>query len=127
MSSTIARAQRQPLVERLHAAHRAAVRKAAQDFAHPRARFDAELEQVPAQDDRRRGAMLDAERARALEKPVDRRAVERSRPPEAVRLRDAREQLEVDLLRQPAEGAVADRGCATWRMLRLQVVRDDAR
>ena len=38
--------------------------------------------------------MLDAERARALEKAVDGRAVERARPPVAVRRRDPHEQLD---------------------------------
>ena len=53
--------------------------------------------------------MLDAERARALEEPVHRRAVELPRlASDAVGLRDAREQLEVDFVREPAERAVAD-------------------
>ena len=53
--------------------------------------------------------MLDAERARALEEPVHRGAVERAGlAAQAVGLREPREQLEVHLLRQPPERAVAD-------------------
>ena len=80
-----------------------------QDLADPRTRLQAEREQVPAEQDRRRRAMLDAERARALEEPVHRGAVELSGlAAYAVGLGDARQQLEVDLLREPAERAVAD-------------------
>ena len=45
---------------------------------------------------------------------------------EAVRLGDARQQLEVDLLRQPPERAVADRRRRLEERQRLQVVGDDA-
>src|SRR5689334_21021334 len=47
-----------------------------QDLAHARSRFHPELEHVTAEQHRRRRPMFDAERARALEKPVHRRAVE---------------------------------------------------
>ena len=51
--------------------------------------------------------VLDAERARALEEPVHRRAIERAGAAVAVGLREARQQLEVDFLRQAPERAVA--------------------
>src|SRR4051794_38112981 len=41
-----------------------------QDLADPRSRFDAELEHMTAEQNRCWRAMLDAERARALEKPI---------------------------------------------------------
>src|SRR5579862_8027952 len=53
--------------------------------------------------------MLDAERAGTLEKPVHRTAIEVARlAAQAVGLRDTREQLQVDLVRQSPERAIAD-------------------
>src|SRR5262245_21572660 len=97
-----------------------------QDFAHRRPRLDAEREQMPALDDRFRRRVLDAEGARALQEPLDARAVEASGSPQAVRARDAREQLEIDLLRQPSKRAVADRCRRLEERQRLQMVRDHA-
>src|SRR6185503_3297541 len=69
----------------------------------------AERQQVPAEQQRLRRAVLDAEGARAFEEPVHGGAVEPARRASfAVRLGDPREQLEVDLLRQPSERAVAN-------------------
>ena len=117
--------QRQPLVERLQAPVQLQFVQASEDFAHSWSWFDTEIEQMAAEDDRRRGAMFDAERARPLEKVLDRRAVERSRPSAAVRHGHAREQLEVHFLRKAAVGTVADRGCRLGECVRLQVVRDN--
>ena len=64
---------------------------------------------MAAEQDRLRRTMLDAERARALEKPVHRGAIEAAGlAAEAVGFRDAREQLEVHFVREPPERAVAD-------------------
>src|SRR5262245_36518084 len=64
---------------------------------------------MPAQENRRRRSMFDAEPSRALEKPVHRVAVKAAGlASEAVGFRDAGEQFEVDLLSEPPEGAVAD-------------------
>src|SRR5207253_609627 len=81
-----------------------------EDFAHSGARVNAELEQMPSHEQWLRGRVLDAERPRALEEPVHGRAVEGAGAAEAIGLRDAGEQLEVDLLREAPERAVADRG-----------------
>src|ERR1041384_7890660 len=61
---------------------------------------------MASEEQRRRWSMLDAERPRALDEPVHRRAVEVAAAAETVRARQPREQLEIDLLREPAEGAV---------------------
>ena len=96
-----------------------------QDFADARAWREAQRQQVSAEQQRRRRPMFDAERARALDEPVHRRAVEVPGPPEAVGAREAREQLEIDLLREPAERAVGDvRGLV--ERARLQVMRDES-
>ena len=50
-----------------------------ENLADARARRQTKLQQVTAEEQRRRRLVLDAERARALEKPVHRRAVERRR------------------------------------------------
>src|SRR5256885_1774644 len=98
-----------------------------QNLADARARLHAEREQVPAEENRRRRPMLDAERARSLEEPVHRGAVEAAgAPPLAVRLRDAREQLEVHFVREPAERAVADFVAHLVPGTRLEVLRGDA-
>ena len=52
--------------------------------------------------------MLDAERAGRVDEPVHRRAVERAGAPEAVGAGETREQLQVHLLRETTERAVAD-------------------
>src|SRR5207248_510597 len=79
------------------------------DLAHSRSRFQAQFEQVSAEEKRSRSAMLDAERPRALEKPVHGRAIELAGlAAETVRFRESREQLQIDFLREPAEGAVPD-------------------
>src|SRR5262249_10561117 len=71
-------------------------------------RFHPELEHVAAEQNRRRRFVLDPERARAREEPVHRRAIEGAGAAAfAVGLRDARQQLEIDLLRKTPERAVA--------------------
>ena len=63
---------------------------------------------VPAEQDRRRRPVLDAERAGPFR---NQSIAEQSKSPgaaQAVGLRQTRQQLEVDFLRQPAEGAVTD-------------------
>src|SRR5436190_1510147 len=53
--------------------------------------------------------MLDAERSRALEKPVHGGAIELAgAAAEAVRLRESCQQLQIDFVREPAECAVSD-------------------
>src|SRR5262249_8527414 len=97
-----------------------------QHFADARSRFHPELEHVAAEQNRRRRPMLDAERSRALEKPIHRRAVELSGPAAlAVRLRDACQELEVDLLRETAKRAVADLVAHLVPGPRLQMLRGD--
>src|SRR5262245_15722510 len=69
--------------------------------------------------------MLDAKRSPALDGPVHRRAVERSCSSFAVRTRETREQLQVHLLRETTEGAVAD----VRRLVkhaRFEMLRDQA-
>src|SRR3989449_3309897 len=74
-----------------------------QDLADTRARLEPELEDVAPEQDRRGRAMLDAERPRALEEPVHRRAIELSRLAAlAIGLRDACQQLAIRLLPQSA-------------------------
>src|SRR5262249_54153333 len=80
-----------------------------QDLADARARADAQLEHVPSEQNRFRRSFVRADRARAIEEPVHRGAVERPWiAAEAVGLREARQQLEIHFLRQPAKRAVAD-------------------
>ena len=82
---------------------------------------------MPPEHEARRRLVLDAERARALEEPVHRRAVERAGPrPWQSDFASTRQQLEVDLLREPPERAVADLVAHLVPHARLQVVRDDA-
>ena len=73
--------ERKAFVERLHLAVQLLLVQTSQDLSHPRAWFDAELEQVAALARGRRRTMFDAESARAFEKALDRRAVERARRP----------------------------------------------
>src|SRR5450755_2086625 len=80
-----------------------------QDFSDARAGYEAQGEEMAAEQDRLGRPMLDTQRAGALEKPVHRGAVELARlTPFAVGLGDARQQLEIDLVRQTPKGAVAD-------------------
>src|SRR3954468_5893875 len=98
-----------------------------QDLADARSRFHPELEHVTAEQNRRRRPMLDAERARALEKTVHRRAVETAGPPPfAIRLRDPCQQFEIDLLRESPERAVADFVAHLVPGAGLQMLRGDA-
>ena len=69
--------------------------------------------------------MLDAERTRAIQKPVHCRAVERPRASETIRASESSEQLQVYLLRETTEGAIADVGRFVEHA-RLQVLRDEA-
>src|SRR5262245_58811890 len=69
--------------------------------------------------------MLDPERACTLDEPVHRRTIEVSRATETVRAREPSQQLEIDLLRETTECAVADVArlvIHAW----LQVVRDES-
>src|SRR5437868_4448469 len=68
--------------------------------------------------------MLDAKRPRTLDEPVHRRAVEVAQAAETIRAREPREQLEVDLLRQPAERTVGDVARLAKRA-GLEMVRDE--
>ena len=81
---------------------------------------------MPSLDERLGRRVLDAELARALDEPVHRRTVEAAAASFAVGPRDPRQQLEVHLLREPPERAVADRRLRLAEHARLQVVRDDA-
>ena len=81
---------------------------------------------MPALDQRIGRRMLDAELARARHEPVHRRAVEAAAASFAVGPRDARQQLEVHFLREPAERAVADRRLRLVEHARLEVMGDDA-
>jgi hypothetical protein len=73
------------------------------------ARFDAEVEEMPPQKDRRRGAMLDAEATGAFEEPVHRLAVERAgRRPRQSDFASRAKELEVHFLRETTERSVAD-------------------
>src|SRR6478735_986831 len=65
-----------------------------EDLADARAGSEADLQEMPAEENRAGRAMLDAELTGAVEKPVHRRAVEVSGlAAEAVGLRDAGEEL----------------------------------
>src|SRR5215467_6454928 len=65
-----------------------------QNLADARTRFEAEFQQMPAEQDWTGWFVLDAELTRALEEPIHRGAVERARlPSKAVRLRDTREKF----------------------------------
>src|SRR6478735_8400811 len=58
-------------VDRRHAAIELQFVDRLQDLAHSRSWRDAEIEQVPSQQDRRRLLVLDAERLGAFEEPLD--------------------------------------------------------
>src|SRR3954470_7954354 len=78
-----------------------------QDFTNTRAGFQTEFEDVASEQQRRGRAMLHAEAAGAVQEPVHRFASEGAwLPAEAVGFCDSSQQLEVDLLREPAEGPV---------------------
>src|SRR5205823_6061756 len=65
-----------------------------QDLAHSWARLHVECEKMPAQENRRRRMMLDAERAGPLEKPVHRVAIEGAGlSPQTVRFGKPRKEL----------------------------------
>ena len=82
--------------------------------------------QMAAQHQARGRLMLDAERTGTFEEPVHCGAVERSRAPRAIRLREHRQQLQVHLLCEPPEGAVAHLLAHLVPHAGLQVMRDDA-
>ena len=72
--------------------------------------------------------MLDPEGARSLEEPVHRAAIETAGlTAQAVRLGDACEQLQVDLMREPPECAVADLIANLEPRSWLQVLRHDTK
>src|SRR4029453_2802635 len=98
-----------------------------QDLANARPRRQAECEKMAAEQDRTRRAMLDAKRARSLEKPVHRRAIELARvSAEAVRFRQPCEKLEINLLRQAAERPVPNFVAYLVPGSRLQMMGDEA-
>src|SRR3954447_20190844 len=97
-----------------------------QDLADARSGFHPELEHMTAEQNRRRRPMLDAERARALDKPVHRGAIEAAGPaPFAIGLRNAREQFQIHLVREAPERAVADFVTHLVPGTRLQMLRGD--
>ena len=72
-----------------------------QDLSDARAGREAELEEMTAEENRAGRLVFDAELARAVEKPVHRRAVEvAGLAAEAVGLGEPGEQLEIDLVRR---------------------------
>ena len=87
---------------------------------------DAERQRCRPSTRRARRLMLDAQRTRALEEPIHRGAVERAGAARAIGLREPRQQLEIDFLREAAEGAVADLVAHLVPHAGLQVMRDDA-
>ena len=95
-----------------------------QDSSHLRTGRDAELHQVPPEQDRRRRLVLDAERAGAVDEPVHRRTIERARSAVAIRAGEADQQLQVDLLRQSPERAVGHRVFRLVERARTQVLGD---
>ena len=97
-----------------------------QNLAHAAARLDTEREQVAAEENRRRRAVLHTERARAIEKPVHGRAVEAAGlAAHAISLRDAGQQFEIHLVREPPEGAVAHLVADLEPGARLEVLRHE--
>ena len=70
--------------------------------------------------------MLDAKFPGPLEEPVHRRAIEPSRATEAVRLGDARQELEVHLLGETTEGAVGHWCRRLPEHARLQMMGNDS-
>src|SRR4030095_4797165 len=82
---------------------------------------------MAAEQERARRAMLDAKRARSLEKPVHRRAIELARvSAEAVRFRQPCEKLEIDFLRQAAERPLPTFVANLVPGSRLQMMGDEA-
>ena len=96
-----------------------------QQLTDARPRGETELEQVSAEQQWRRRSMLDAERAGSRQEPVHCGAVECAGASETVGAREAREQFQVDLLRETAKRAVSDVG-GFVEHAGLQVVRDEA-
>ena len=74
----------------------------------------------------RRRLVLDAERSGPRDEPVDPRAIEGPGAPVAIGAREARQQLEVDFLRQPAERAVGDAVSRLEKRHRAQMLGDKA-
>jgi hypothetical protein len=72
----------------------------AKDLAHARSGLHAEIDQMPSEQNRRWRLVLDAKRSRAIEEPLDARAIEHAGATGAIRSRKADEQFEIDLLRQ---------------------------
>ena len=70
--------------------------------------------------------MLDAQLPRAREKAIHRGTIESSAPPFAIRLRHAREQLEIHLLREAAVRAVPGGRLRRRKHPRLQMIGDHA-
>src|SRR5688572_2428757 len=70
----------------------------AKNVTHPGSRLDAQFNQMSSEQDGRGRLVLHAERARALDEPVHRRAIELAATPVAVRPREPHQQLEVHLL-----------------------------
>src|SRR5207302_1840872 len=94
-----------------------------ENLADSRPWLQPEREHMPSEEYRRGWTMLDAERSRAVEKPVHRGAIETAgTPPKAVGLRQPRQQLEIHLLREPPERAVADLAAHLVPGARFQVL-----
>ena len=105
-----------PALESGRPRRRAAARRPPSGCGPRRPGLEAEREQVAAEQDRRRRAVLDAERARALEEPVHRRAVElaRSRPRQSARARRASSSRSTFCAsRRNAPSPTGDATCAT--------------
>src|SRR5688572_10528419 len=96
-----------------------------ENFAHSRPRGQPEFEQMTSEKQRWRWLMLDAKRARAVEEPVHRRAVEIAGSAQTIGARQPCEQLEVHLLGKPPECAVADI-CRFVEHAGLEVIRNQA-
>src|SRR6202163_3387355 len=98
-----------------------------QNLSQARTWRETECEQVPPEQHRRGGAMLDAQRSRPIEKPVHRRAVECPwTAAKTVGFRQPRQELEVDFVRQPSECAVTNFAAYLEPRTGLQMVRDEA-
>src|SRR5450759_1394814 len=111
------------LLERLDRAIELLLVNRLQNLTHPRSRRHAERDHVASEQDRFRRTMFDAERPCPLQEPVHRVAVEVAwLATEAIRFRETREQLEIDLGRQPSKGAVADLVAHLEPHPRLQVL-----
>ena len=95
-----------------------------QNRTHLGARLDAERQEVPAEQERSRRAMLDAERTGSIEEPIHRAALELARAAaQAVGLRKTSQQFKVDLSSEAPERAVPDLFAHFKPGTRLQMVR----